>query len=76
MPANIAEGFKKKSKPDKARFFNIAQGSVEECKYYLILAQDLGYGDSTKLSAQLQDVSRLLEAYQSSMLRAESTLEK
>jgi four helix bundle protein len=76
VPANIAEGFKKKSKPDKARFFNIAQGSVEECKYYLILAQDLGYGDSTKLSAQLQAVSRLLEAYQSSMLNSGTTLEK
>ena len=30
VPANIAEGFKKKSKADKARFMNIAQGSLEE----------------------------------------------
>ena len=43
IPANIAEGFKKKTKPDKARFMNIAQGSLEECRYYLILAKDHGY---------------------------------
>ena len=40
VPANIAEGFKKKSLADKVRFLNIAQGSLEECRYYLILASD------------------------------------
>ena len=34
---NIAEGFGKKGKPDKMRFLNIAQGPLEECKYYVIL---------------------------------------
>jgi four helix bundle protein len=41
IPANFAEGFKKKGRTDKARFYNIAQGSVEECRYYMILAKDL-----------------------------------
>ncbi len=41
IPANIAEGFKKRTKPDKARLMNIAQGSLEECRYYLILTKDL-----------------------------------
>ncbi len=36
IPANIVEGFKKRRKPDKARYMNIAQGSLEECRYYLI----------------------------------------
>ena len=45
VPANIAEGFKKRGKPDKARFLNIAQGSLEECRYYLILVSDLNYGN-------------------------------
>ena len=68
IPANIAEGFKKKSRLEKARYLNIAQGSVEECRYYLILAKDLGYGDTDQLMAQLEEVSRLLSGYLSSIL--------
>ena len=41
IAANIAEGYKKKGKADKARLKNIAQGSLEECQYYLILSNDL-----------------------------------
>lgn len=63
IPANIAEGFKKRGKSDKARFMNIAQGSLEECRYYLILAKDLGYGDNQQLMPQLEEVSKLLEKY-------------
>lgn len=40
IPANIAEGFRRRGRPDKARFMNIAEGSLEECRYYLILAQE------------------------------------
>ena len=63
IPANIAEGFKKRGNPDKARFYNIAQGSIEECRYYLILARDLGYGDIGILEENLEEISRLLEVY-------------
>ena len=63
VPANIAEGFKKQGKADKVRFYNIAQGSLEECRYYLILARDLNYGDSDELSRQLEGISRMLDAY-------------
>ena len=72
IPANIAEGFKKKTRPDKVRYFNIAQGSLEECRYYLILAQDLNYGDASQLMIQLEEVSKLLEAYISSILNSDS----
>jgi four helix bundle protein len=58
IPANIAEGFRPRGKPDKARYMNIAEGSLEECRYYLILAQDLGYGDTTKLSSTADEISR------------------
>ncbi|MEO0989309.1 MAG: four helix bundle protein, partial [Cyanobacteria bacterium J06639_14] len=68
IPANIAEGFQRKTKPDKGRFLNIAQGSLEECQYYLILAHDLGYGDSTQLKQQLDEVGKLLNAYVRSLL--------
>jgi four helix bundle protein len=63
VPANIAESFKKRGKPDKVRFLNIAEGSLEECRYYLILTEDLGYGDSLELRNQLQVVSKLLASY-------------
>jgi four helix bundle protein len=42
IPANIAEGFTRRGKTDKARLMNIAESSLEESRYYLILAQDLG----------------------------------
>src|SRR4051794_31073211 len=63
IPANIAEGFAKRGINDKLRFYNIAQGSLEECKYYLILAHDLDYCDTSGLSAQINEVSRMLNAY-------------
>lgn len=68
VAANIAEGFKKSSNADKKRFMNIAQSSLEECRYYLILSKDLGYGDTSTLMDQLEEVSKLLEAYCRSIL--------
>ena len=32
IPANIAEGFRRRSKAEKARYMNIAEGSLEECR--------------------------------------------
>ena len=72
IPANIAEGFKKKSKPDKARFYNISQGSLEECRYYLILANDLQFGNNSEIRKELEEVSKLLQAYMSSILASDS----
>jgi len=72
IPANIAEGFKKRGRADKARFLNIAHGSLEECRYYLILAQDLGFGDTQQLSEHLEEVSRLLTSYTRAVLDSQS----
>jgi lysyl-tRNA synthetase class II len=55
-------------KADKARFMNIAQGSLEECRYYLILAQDLNYGNSGELMLQLEEVSRMPSVYSKAIL--------
>jgi four helix bundle protein len=41
IAANICEGYKKLSKADKLRFMNIAQGSLEECRYYILLSRDI-----------------------------------
>jgi four helix bundle protein len=73
IPANIAEGFRRRGKPDKARFMNIAEGSIEECRYYLILAKDLGYGDSGNLATSLEQVSRLLNAYSTAILTSSAS---
>jgi four helix bundle protein len=63
IAANVAEGFAKRTKPDKIKFFNTAQGSLEECRYYLILANDLSYGENNDLSGLAEEISRILNAY-------------
>ena len=66
IAANIAEGYKKVSKADKLRFFNIAQGSLEECRYYIILSHDVGYySDATanEMWAKIEAASVVLNAY-------------
>jgi four helix bundle protein len=68
IPANIAEGFRRRGQADKARFMNMAEGSVEECRYFLILVKDLGYGDTARLASSLEEVSRLLHAYVAAIL--------
>jgi len=71
IAANIAEGFKKRSRMDKLRFYNIAQGSIEESRYYLILVRDLEYGDVSKLIQLLEEVSKLLAAYSQVILNSD-----
>lgn len=69
IPANIAEGFGKQSKADKAKFFNIAQGSLEEVRYYLILSRDLKYLENAdELTTSLLEVSKLLRSYRQALL--------
>lgn len=72
IPANIAEGYKKKGKADKARFMNIAQGSLEECQYYLLLSKDLGYGENIELVSLINEVSKMLESYMNKILSSNS----
>ena len=68
IPANIAEGFKKRGRADKARLMNVAEGSLEELRYYFILAIDLEYLQRTDTTPLLEDVARLLGAYTSTLL--------
>jgi len=63
IAANVAEGFKKKSKSNKLRFYNIAEGSLSECQYYCLLAQDLNYGNSGQLLSLSYEVEKLLISY-------------
>ena len=64
--ANIAEGYKKLSKADKLRFMNIAQGSLEECRCYILLSKDLGYISEEEYNSMIYNVegtSFYLKAY-------------
>ena len=66
IAANIAEGYKKISKADKLRFFNIAQGSLEECRYYIILSYDIGYITEEirkEMWKKLEETSIILNSY-------------
>ena len=65
VPANIAEGKGRATNADFRHFLIIARGSLEETRYHLLLARDLGYlasetYDSTE--ATLTEVSRMLNA--------------
>ena len=71
VPANIAEGFKRRGKTDKARFMNVAQGSLEELRYYFVLARDLGYLQDVERE-RFGNVGRLLAAYARSILESAS----
>ena len=39
VPANIAEGFKKRTAAEKSRFLTIAHSSLDEIRYYMILSK-------------------------------------
>jgi len=67
VPANIAESFRRRGR-DKARFINIAAASLGELQYHLILAGDLGYASKGILSAETDEVSRMLSAYERTIL--------
>jgi four helix bundle protein len=68
VPANIAEGFKRRGRPDKARVMNIAQGSLEELRYYFILASDLGYAKTEGERESVEEIARMLGAYANAFL--------
>jgi four helix bundle protein len=74
VPGNIAEGFKRRSRSDKARLMNIAQGSLEEARYYLRLAADLGYPSNAELTNGADEVGRLLGSYARSLLSPSPSL--
>ena len=66
IAANIAEGYRKDGMSDKLRFLNIAQGSLEECRYYILLSFDLNYislDTYNNMNASIEETSKLLNAY-------------
>lgn len=59
--SNIAEGFGRRGPKDKARIYNIAEGSAEELKNLLLVTRDLEYSaEADAIFSALEDVSRML----------------
>ena len=63
IPANIAEGFKRRGKADKLRFYNIAQASLTEVQYFIMLANDMKYGKASVTNTLSEEISKILEVY-------------
>jgi four helix bundle protein len=53
VPANIAEGRARRTRPDYLRFLYISRGSLQELLTYMYLAHDLGYLKEASFSEML-----------------------
>ena|SRR5690554_1692811 len=65
ISSNIAEGSTRWGKRDKARFYEIAYGSLIEVMNQLILSADLDFMDEVELNRlkpQIDEISRMLDA--------------
>ncbi len=70
VPANISEGFYRKSTKELIQFIYNARGSLGETKYHLRLAKDLNYIKSevyAELIIQIEDVSKQLNGWLKSL---------
>jgi four helix bundle protein len=70
IPSNIAEGHARQSPGDFARYLSIAMGSAAELETQLLLAQELGYTTSERVSKLLEssaEVGRMLRGLQKSL---------
>ncbi|WP_210150405.1 four helix bundle protein [Chryseobacterium scophthalmum] len=66
IPANIAEGFTKKTLPNKLNYISPSEGSLQEVKYYLILAKDLNYINNITFESAInscEEIGKLLNGY-------------
>jgi len=63
VPTNIAEGSKRITSQEYARFLNIAEASLAETEYLLMVSRDLGYITTImadKAFLEISELSRML----------------
>jgi four helix bundle protein len=59
VPANIAEGSRRRSGSHFAHFLNTAEASLAETEYHLMLARDLGYTSELQVHGLFARISEL-----------------
>ena len=72
IPVSLIQSLREANETERAKLVHAARGSLEECRYYLILAKDLGYGDHPELLPQLEELSELLGEYAAAILTPDS----
>ncbi len=76
IPTNIVEGHKRRSRRDYLHFLNIAESSLEEVKYLLLLSADLemlSRTDFEDLESQSNIIGRMLYRLQNKLAQKGST---
>ncbi len=63
VPANIVEGFGRKSNKEFLQFLYQAKGSLVETQYFLILINDLKYSDTTDIINQYEELAKMLNSF-------------
>jgi four helix bundle protein len=64
-PTNIAEGSRKAAPKDYARFLNIAEGSLGETEYLVLLSRDLDYLPVESAATLLAEIKELASMFYS-----------
>ena len=76
VPTNIAEGSKRQTNSGYARFLNIAEGSLAETEYLLMVSRDLGYltvNIATPLLVEADEIAKMLRALRTKVGSAKMT---
>ncbi|OGG91926.1 hypothetical protein A3H03_01060 [Candidatus Kuenenbacteria bacterium RIFCSPLOWO2_12_FULL_42_13] len=66
IPANIVEGFYRKSRKELIQFLIISRGSCGEVRYFLLLSKDLGYVNVDKyleLDSLVEEIHKQLNGW-------------
>jgi len=72
IPTNIVEGFKRNTTNDFIHFLNIADASLEETKYHILLSKDLNYlteNNYKMLLEKCEEIGKMLSGLQKSLYK-------
>jgi len=70
IPSNVVEGHSRKSKKEFINFLSIANGSLNELRYQVLLSKDLDYIDIKifeELEQRAEEVSKILYSFTQSL---------